>query len=90
MTAIILYLYYINIFSCNNSETNNNVVPLTTRNFLDLRPNPPGVYIIYNNNKRMYYYGESACILHRFGHHLRNLKQQTHDNRPLQEDFTDP
>lgn len=86
MIAIILYFYSINIFSCNNSETNDNVQPLTTRNFLDLRH--PGVYLIYNKNKDMYYYGESACILHRFGHHFRNLKQQTHDNRPLQEDFT--
>lgn len=36
----------------------------------------------------MYYYGESVCILNRFAQHFRNLKQQTHDNRPLQEDFT--
>lgn len=95
MTAIILLLFSrliskqiiipISIFSCTNSETNN-VVPLTTQNFLDLRH--PGTYLIYNNHKDMYYYGESVCILNRFAEHFRNLKQQTHDNRPLQEDFT--
>lgn len=74
------------ILSCNISEDNTDVVPLTRRNFLDLRHS--GVYLIYNNNKDMYYYGESVYILNRFNHHFRNLDQQTHDNKPLQEDYT--
>ena len=76
----------INLFFCTAFETTNNAVPLTTRNFLDL--GHPGVYLIYNKYKDMYYYGESTCILHRFTHHLRSLKQETHDNRALQEDYT--
>jgi|AntDeeMinimDraft_6_1070357.scaffolds.fasta_scaffold21327_2 hypothetical protein len=64
----------INLFSCTTFETT--AVPFITRNFLDL--GHPGVYLIYNKYKDMYYYGETTCILYIFSYHLRSLKQQTH------------
>lgn len=64
-----------------------NIVPvLTTSNFLELRH--PGVYTIYNKTKNMYYHGESRSLLQRFEKHFCALGQKTHDNRPLQEDYS--
>jgi len=67
-------------------NTGNTVPVLTTSNFLELRH--PGVYTIYNKTKNMYYHGEIRSLLQRFEKHFCALEQKTHDNRPLQEDYS--
>ncbi len=88
--ALIRKLSTIPIYILNSSNTNttNNTDTtsiLTTSNFLELKN--PGVYAIINKKKNMKYFGESQSILQRFEKHYRALEQQTHDNRPLQEDY---
>jgi len=88
--VLIRRLFSIPISLLNSSNTNSphntdTTSILTTSNFLELKN--PGVYAIINKKKNMKYFGESQSILQRFEKHYRALEQQTHDNRPLQEDY---
>jgi hypothetical protein len=47
----------------------------------------PGVYEIYDPLTGFSYFGESQCLFHRFSHHERFLRENSHHSRPLQEAY---